>query len=303
MDKYPYLDTFSFDKPYAFHSSNRNGLENKAYVALDHGEPFFPRAFTQYLRDTIEVRSEFTNDGFKLLERTISASYLIAFDLPGKAAALDFAEKRLSSVSTQVFSRGHDYYLSAFDKQKFSVPKKYMSSPVINPAYDPWIGTCPLPTIHDLFLLKSICLGTGEPSPNQARIVNHVMSESYQNQIPRGYGYSFFPQTKKVYGCGWSCHLGVKNQDRKIPPSSILPRCLLLSSFPEAIKSPFYKKAKQFISSMYARDEKIPPPFLVESAQGYWVEGAFMSYGVKLRKSTRHEISKARILQLGHSSP
>lgn len=207
MERNPYLKTFSFDKPYVFHSSNRNSLENKVYVALDHGEPFFPKIVERFLCDTIEVRSKFINDGFKLLERTLSASYLIAFDLPGKSAALDFAEKRLSSVSTRILSHGQDYYLSNVEKQKYSVPKKYLASLVINPTYDPWIGTSPLPTIHDLYLLRSISLGTGAPNLNQSRIINHVMSESYQNQISRGYGYSFFPQTKKVYGCGWSCHL------------------------------------------------------------------------------------------------
>ena len=74
MKEFPYLSTFAFGEVYPFHHSNRNALENKIYVALDHREPFLPKTVEAYLRHTVETRKEFANEGFKLLEKTISSS-------------------------------------------------------------------------------------------------------------------------------------------------------------------------------------------------------------------------------------
>ena len=298
-----YLETFSFDKDYPFHYSNRNGLENKIYVALDHEEPFLPKKVEDYLRYSVEKRGDFANEGFGLLEKTISATYLITFDCPGKASALEFAESRLAAVLTHRRKDGQEYYLSDEEKRKYSIPRKYASLPVLNPMFDPWIGICPLPTIHDLYLLKAFADGTGAPSSHQSRIIRYVMSKPYQHQVVSGYGYSYFIKTKRMYSCGWSCHLGTKQHDRNIIPSSILPRSILLSSFHEARGTPIFRDAKRLMVSTYhEHGNKIPLPFLTESSHGYWVEGAFMSFRDRLTQDNRRDVSEHRLRQMGVSN-
>jgi hypothetical protein len=298
-----YLSTFSFNKDYPFHHSNRNAIENKIYVALDHGEPFLPRKVEGYLRDTVEKRADFANEGFELLEKTISAAYLITFGCSGKASALKFAELRLAAILTHRCKDGQEYYLSDEEKKKYSIPKKYASLPVLNPMFDPWIGICPLPTIHDLYLLKAFADGTGAPNSHQSRIISYVMSKPYQHQVVNGYGYSYFIKTKRIYSCDWSCHLGTKQYDRNITPSSILPRSILLSSFPEARGTPIFRDAKRFLVSTYHEyRNKLPLPFLTESPHGYWVEGAFMSFRYPLTPDNRSDLSGLRLRQMGVSN-
>ena len=94
------------------------------------------------------VKEDYTR--IDVLEKVISASNLLTFNRSGVSAALDFAESRLSRVLTHRMKRAEDYYLSDTEKQKLSVPKRYRDQKVINPIFDPYVGICHLPTIHDL---------------------------------------------------------------------------------------------------------------------------------------------------------
>jgi hypothetical protein len=156
--------------------------------------------------------------------------------------------------------------------------------------------------IHDLYLLRAVAVNTGKPSSHQARIVRHVLSEAYQNELLSGYGYSYFVNTGTVYSTGWSCHLGTKEDDRGIAPSSILPRLIMLSAFGEARRSAWFAKAKRFLIATYHnRSGVLPSPLLIERSQGYWVEGAFMSFGDTLNSRTRTNIAIQRLQQIGVS--
>ena len=294
------LDKFDFKGNYPFHHSNPNGLENKIYTAIDHQIPFLPhwveKDMLKIIKDCMSPQHEIENT----IEAIISATYLLTFDCSGIPTAIAFAKSRLSKMMTFKGKKGEDYYLSLEEKKKLSVPKKYWEKPVINPVFDPYIGICPLPTIHDIYLLRAAATCTGEFFDHAQRILPYILSDTYQNGIPYGYGYSWYLMNKRIYATGWSCHLGCSYDDRDIPVRSILPNLALFASFRMAEKTKIFRQAQQFIQDELRNHNGIfPPELLNESRSGYWVLGAYMSYAEKLTHKSRARISELRTQKAG----
>ncbi len=295
-----YLNTFLFDKDYPVHHSNRNSLENKIYAAIDHLEPFLPVEIENSLRDVLQKKKGFENEGFQLLTNTLASIYLITFDLPGKDIAMEFAESRLQKVFSFASKNGADYYLSEDEKKKLKVPKKYYDMPVLNPIFDPWVGICPLPTIHDVYLMNAVLKADKTYSQSINKIIKSLMQDSYQKEVVKGYGYSYFINKKRVYACGWSCHISDDLQETNFESNTILPRLILYSNFDEAKKTKRFKNAQKLLHNVYvANNNMLPEKYLKESGSGYWVTGAFMSFREMLTAESRQRISEIRLKQTG----
>jgi len=160
------------------------------------GIPVFDEK-VRFLRTAFPHISVIENmNGWEICKLCFRAGY----DFP---EMVDFMKQRLDAL--QLAAREHIVDIYFKEEELTKLPKRWKDKRIIKQDLNPYDGSKPLPTIHDIAAFAyfpQTCLDT-ETRQKIDTLLNYILLPAFQ-MLPEGYGWMWYPERHTCLASGWS---------------------------------------------------------------------------------------------------